>query len=237
MTQRTNEFGQPIGDDVVGWNDARPPPRTPMADAYCRIELLDAGRHLQDLFEAFSADDGRMWTYMPDGPFATADELRAWMARACERDDPLFHALIDAKTGKALGIAAYMRIKPASGVIEVGNIAYAPAMQRTPMATEAMYLMMKRAFDELGYRRYEWKCDSLNAASRRAAQRLGFSYDGLFEQAVIYKGRNRDTAWYSIIDRDWPRIRSAFESWLADDNFDDQGRQKSALEQLRGQFT
>ncbi len=233
MTRRVNELGQPIGEEVPGWDGVEPPSRKPMAGRFCRIEPLDVERHLEDLFEAFSEDpDGRLWTYMMAGPFGSIEEMRAWMGPACRTDDPLFHALIDAATGQALGVAAYMRIKPDAGVIEIGSITFSTRLQRTIAATEAMFLMMRRAFNELGYRRCEWKCDALNAASRRAADRLGFTYDGLFRQALIYKGRSRDTAWYSIVDGDWPPIEAAFMQWLDVENFDENGRQKRRLQDL-----
>ena len=170
-----------------------------------------------------------MWTYMAYGPFAGAEAYLAWAAQSAASQDPLFHAILDRSTGKAVGVAAFLRIEPAVGVIEVGHIAFAPALQRTPAATEAMYLLMRRVFDELGYRRYEWKCDALNAPSRAAAARLGFTFEGVFRQATLYKGRNRDTAWYSIIDREWPRQKAAFEAWLDPANFDEQGRQRTPL--------
>ncbi len=204
-----------------------------MKGRFVSVEPLDTHRHLDDLHQAFAEDpDGRLWTYMPVGPFASRTELQGWMEAACAADDPLFHALIDNATGRAVGMAAYLRIKPAIGVIEIGSITFSPALQRQPAATEAMFLFMARAFDELGYRRYEWKCDALNAASRRAAERLGFRYEGLFEQALVYKGRNRDTAWYAILDRNWPTLKGAFREWLAEDNFDAAGRQKQALGRL-----
>ncbi len=233
MTQRVNQFGLPIGEDVPGWNGATPPNRNPMEGQYCRLEALDTARHVDDIFSAFSHDpEGKLWTYMPQGPFPTREELAAWMKEAEHSTDPHFYALIDKKSGQAIGQASYLRIDPGNGVIEVGNIAFSPLLQRTPMATEAMFLMMKQAFDVWGYRRYEWKCDSLNAASRKAAARFGFTYDGLFEQAVIYKGRNRDTTWYSILDKDWPRIKNGFEKWLAPENFDEAGVQKQKLSDL-----
>ena len=172
----------------------------------------------------------RMWTYMAYGPFAAARGLSgagpsAWR-RARTRCSTRSSTQV---TGKAVGVAAYLRIEPAVGVIEVGHIAFSPLLQRTPAATEAMYLMMRRVFDELGYRRYEWKCDALNAPSRAAAERLGFTFEGVFRQATIYKGRNRDTAWYSIIDREWPARRAAFETWLDPANFADDGRQNRPL--------
>jgi len=230
---RVNELGQPVGDEVAGWGGADRPSRAPMEGRYCRIEPLDVERHLADLYEAYSEDtDGRLWTYMVDGPFDSIDELRSWMEPSCASDDPLFHAIVDLAAGKAAGMAAYMRISPGIGVIEVGSIAYSTRLQRTPVATEAMFLMMQRVFNELGYRRYEWKCDSLNEASCRAAERLGFTFDGIFKQSVVYKGRNRDTAWYSILDQRWPAIEKAYVSWLDADNFDEDGQQKRNLRQL-----
>jgi RimJ/RimL family protein N-acetyltransferase len=153
------------------------------------------------------------------------------MCAHCLGDDPLFFAVIDKADGKAVGVASYLRINPAAGSIEVGGIRYSPRLQRSPAATEAMYLMMQAAF-EIGYRRYEWKCDALNAASRAAAQRLGLSFEGVFRQALVYKGRNRDTAWYAAIDRDWPALREAFLAWLAPGNFDGAGRQRTRLTDL-----
>jgi RimJ/RimL family protein N-acetyltransferase len=155
------------------------------------------------------------------------------MERVCLRDDPLFHAIIARDSGRAVGVASLMRIDPGSGVLEVGGINYSPRLQRHPAGTEAMYLLMRRVFDELGYRRYEWKCDALNAASRAAAARLGFRFEGIFRQAVVYKERNRDTAWFSIIDREWPALKAAFEGWLSPDNFDDAGRQRRRLAEFR----
>jgi RimJ/RimL family protein N-acetyltransferase len=172
-----------------------------------------------------------MWTYLAYGPFAGMDAYVAWMGRVCQAPDPLFYAIVEKATGKALGVASYLRIDPANGSIEVGHIAYSPQLQRTPAATEAMYLLMEQAF-ALGYRRYEWKCDSLNAPSRAAAERLGFTFEGIFRQAVIYKGRNRDTAWYAMIDKEWPALQAAFRQWLAPENFDVQGRQRERLTDL-----
>lgn len=165
-----------------------------------------------------------MWTYLARGPFATRESYRAWMSDVCPCNDPLYYAIVDLATGKASGVASYMRIDPANGCIEVGNLAFSPLLQRKPAATEAMYLMMRHAF-ELGYRRYEWKCDTLNAPSRAAAQRLGFTFEGIFRQAVVYKGRSRDTAWFSIIDKEWPALKVGFERWLLPENFDANGKQ------------
>ena len=230
---RLNSLGQPIGAPLPDWQGAARPPREPIEGRYLRMEPLDPEAHLEDLFEAFAEDgEGRLWTYMTAGPFASSVDMGRWLDEAAATDDPLFHTLIDRASGRAVGLAAYLRIDPANGVIEIGSISFAPAMQGTRLGTEAMYLFMRRAFDELGYRRYEWKCDALNAASRRAAERLGFGYDGLFRQAVVYKGRNRDTAWYSILDSDWPRLKAAYETWLDEANFDERGRQRQDLRDL-----
>jgi RimJ/RimL family protein N-acetyltransferase len=215
------------------WTARETPPRTPMVGRFCRVELLDPGRHATDLFAANSLDtEGRNWTYLPSGPFADFDSYRGWLEKVAAAEDPLFHTIVDLASGKAVGVAALMRIDRNNGVIEVGNINYSPLLQRKPAATEAMFLMMARVFDELGYRRYEWKCDSLNAPSRAAALRLGFQYEGLFRQAVVYKGRNRDTTWFSIIDSDWPALKRAYQQWLAAENFDDAGRQRNGLAEL-----
>ena len=230
MTERLNALGQPIGHALPDWTGAAPPPRTPMSGRFCDVVPVDVDAHAPDLFPAFRLDaDGRNWTYLGYGPFEKEGELRAWMSKACLGDDPLFHTIIDRATGKAVGLASLLRIDPANGVIEVGHIHYSPLLQQKPAATEAMFLLMRRVFDELGNRRYEWKCDSRNGPSRAAAARLGFSYEGLFRQAVVYKGRNRDTAWFSIIDSEWPKLRAGYEAWLALENFDDQGRQKRSL--------
>lgn len=233
MTEYRNQLGQPIGFPVPGWTPRPRPPRSAIEGRLCRVEPIDPGRHAAALHAANLEDaDGRMWTYLPYGPFTTLDDYRRWMETACLGDDPLFHAVVDGKSGRALGVASYLRIEPAVGVIEVGHIAYSPALQGTASATEAMYLMMRRVFDELGYRRYEWKCDALNAPSRRAAERLGFRFEGVFRQATIYKGRNRDTAWYAITDGDWARLKPAFERWLDPSNFDIGGRQRQRLSEL-----
>ena len=229
--ERKNTLGQPIGEEVPGWTARPRPPRTPMAGRLVRLEPLDSGKHAADLFAANRLDTaGRNWTYLGNDPFERLEDYRAWAEASAKSEDPLFHTIVDLTTGKAVGVASYLRIDPANGVIEVGHINYSPLLQRHPGATEAMFLMMRRAFDELGYRRYEWKCDSRNAPSRAAALRLGFTYEGLFRQAIVTKGRNRDTAWYSIIDKEWPALRSAYEAWLASTNFNDAGQQKRRLQ-------
>jgi RimJ/RimL family protein N-acetyltransferase len=230
MAEYRNDLGQPIGFPLPRWTARPHPPRSPMEGRFCRVEPIDPACHTDDLFAANSLDkEGRNWTYLPHGPFTRVDDYRFWVDRVSASDDPLFHAIIERGRGRAVGVASYMRIDPTAGVIEVGGINYAPSLQRTPAATEAMYLMMSRVFEELGYRRYEWKCDSLNAASRAAAQRLGFRYEGTFRQATVYKARNRDTCWFSILDSEWPALKPAFEQWLDPDNFDAAGRQRQSL--------
>lgn len=199
-----------------------------MAGRYCSLELLGS-THVESLFEANQLEPhGENWIYLPYGPFQTVSEYAAWVASVGEKDDPQFFAILN-EGNNAVGVASYLRIQHQVGSIEVGHIHFSPKLQRTRAATECMFLMMRRVFDELGYRRYEWKCDALNEASRRAATRLGFTYEGTFRQATVYKQRNRDTAWYSIIDAEWPSIRDAFEAWLAPDNFNGDGQQLRPL--------
>jgi len=233
LTEHTNHLGQPIGFPVDGWIARERPPRTAMTGRFCRVEPLDADRHAAELYAANSADrDGRMWTYLPWGPYDGFDDYLAATKAGLRREGFITYAVNDMASGKAVGVASYLNINLTAGSIEVGGIAYAPVLQRKPAGTEAMYLMMRRAFDELGYRRYEWKCNALNAASRRAAVRLGFEFEGVFPQHMIVKGRNRDTAWFSITDSEWPGIKDAFERWLDPGNFDADGRQRTSLSAL-----
>jgi RimJ/RimL family protein N-acetyltransferase len=219
----------PTGRPLPAWRRRPAPPRTPMPGRFCRLEPLEVRRHAADLFAAFREDaEGLGWTYLPYGPFKRPTAFRSWLAAECGGEDPLFFAVVDAN-GRAVGMTGFLRIQPAIGVIELGHIHFAPRLQRTPAATEAIFLMLRRVFDELGYRRCEWKCDSLNAASRSAADRLGFTFEGLFRQATIYKRRNRDTAWYSVIDREWPALRASFRRWLAPANFEPDGSQRTRL--------
>lgn len=229
MTRTLRRTRLPVGTPLPGWRRRPLPPRTPMQGRFCRLEPLDPGAHAADLFAAYREDaDGCGWTYLPYGPFKRASRFEEWMRGECQEGDPLFFAVVDG-SNRPTGMLSVMRLQPAVGVIEVGHIHFAPRLQRTPAATEAVYLMLHRVFDELGYRRCEWKCDSRNAASRAAAERLGFTYEGLFRQATIYKGRNRDTAWYSIIDREWPQLRASFRRWLAPRNFGPDGQQRRRL--------
>lgn len=233
MTEHLNHLGQPIGFPVEGWTARQRPPPTAITGRFCRVEPLDSGQHPAELYAANSEDcDGRMWTYLPWGPYDRFDDYLAAIEAGLLREDFITYAVIDAAGGKAVGVASYLNINPAAGSIEVGGIAYAPALQQKPAGTEAMYLMMRRVFDELGYRRYEWKCNALNAPSRAAAGRYGFRFEGIFRQADVVKGRNRDTAWFSITDSEWPGIKAAFERWLDPGNFDGEGRQRMSLSAL-----
>jgi len=215
----------------LAWKPARAPGRESLQGRYGALVPVDPGRHAHDLFEASHGQGGdpAIWNYLGYGPFPDEAAFAGWLAERAQSSDPLFFAVADKTTGRALGMASYLRIVPADGVIETGHIWYAPALQRTRLATEAIFLMARHAFEGLGNRRFEWKCNALNAPSRRAAIRFGFTFEGLFRQHMIVKGRNRDTAWYAMIDRDWPKIRAAFEAWLDPANFDEAGRQKHPL--------
>jgi RimJ/RimL family protein N-acetyltransferase len=233
MSTSLNDHGQPVGPPLPAWTVRPRPPVTTMQGRFCRVEKLLPHKHAADLFAANSLDkDGRNWTYLGVGPFLTIEPYHAWLTSVAPGQDPLFHAIVDQATGKAIGVASLMRIDPAMGVVEVGHINYSPLLQGKPHATEAMFLLMSRVFDELGYRRYEWKCDSLNAPSRAAALRYGFRYEGEFRNAVIYKGRSRDTTWFSIIDSEWPAIKAAYAAWLNPANFDANGQQRAKLAAL-----
>ncbi len=231
-TNDTDSLGQPIGSTVPDWQPATRPVHTTLTGRFCRLEALDPKLHAAALFAANTSDtEGRNWTYLPYGPFDSLAAYTSWLEQFCVGSDPLFFAIIDQRTGKAVGVASYLRIDPKNGVIEVGHLNFSPVMQRTPIATEAMWLMMKEAF-ALGFRRYEWKCNALNMPSRRAAQRLGLSFEGVFRQAAVIKGRNRDTAWFATIDMEWPALDEAFQRWLSPANFDSEGKQLQALSKL-----
>jgi RimJ/RimL family protein N-acetyltransferase len=229
---RTNAPGQPVGAPVEGAFPLARPARAPMAGRAMRLEPADPARHAADLHAAWAEDrDGRGWTYLPYGPFAAEREVADWMARTCLGEDPLFFAVVDA-SGRAAGLASYLRIAPQAGTVEIGHLHFAPRLSGTAEATEALALMMAHVF-ALGYRRCEWKCDALNTPSRRAAARLGFTFEGTHRQATHYKGRNRDTAWYAVLDREWPALELALSEWLAPANFDAAGRQRRRLAEIR----
>jgi RimJ/RimL family protein N-acetyltransferase len=236
---RTTAHGQPIGDPVPGWQPRPRPDVQMLTGCYCRLERLDPARHADDLFRADQADaDGTSWTYLPYGPFADQTAYTAWISQVAAQRDPYFFAVVDTEepsptSGRAVGVLSLMRVQPEAGSIEVGHIHFSPALQQSRAGTEVHYLLGSYVFDKLGYRRYEWKCDALNKPSRRAADRLGFQFEGIFRQADVVKGQNRDTAWYAIIDAEWPRVRAALRAWLAPHNFDAGGRQRSTLQSWR----
>ncbi len=225
-----NAWGQPVGDPVPGWTPRPRPTRATLVGRFVRLEPLDPAGHGDALRRGLDAErDGRLWTYLSFGPFADVGAWPHFLDAAAASEDPLYFTVVSADDPGAVGLAAYLRIEPAAGSIEVGSLAFSPALQQTTAATEAMVLMMAHAFDELGYRRYEWKCDSLNAPSRRAAERLGFGFEGIFSKATVVRGRNRDTAWYAITDAEWPRLRDAYAAFLDPTNFDSTGTQRVAL--------
>jgi NAD(P)H-dependent FMN reductase/RimJ/RimL family protein N-acetyltransferase len=231
----TTRSSQPLGPALPHWKPRPLPERRIFRGRYCTIEPLDAAKHAETLYESLCTGSGIAgFTYLPAIPPAGMDEWRNRLEKHAASRDPLFFTLFN-ETGSAAGIAAYLRIAPEHGSIEIGHIHLAPSLQQTRAATEIQYLLMRHVFDDLSYRRYEWKADTLNAPSRRAALRLGFRFEGIFLKAVVYKQRSRDTAWFSIIDDEWPQVRRAFESWLAPENFDAEGRQLRSLTGLRAQ--
>jgi RimJ/RimL family protein N-acetyltransferase len=214
---------------------ARLPRREPLPGRLVRLEPLDPDRHAADLHAASHGPlaDPVLWHYLPYGPFDDAAAFRDWLAERASSEDPLFLAVVDEDSGRAGGVVSFLRMEPDHGVIEIGHIWFGAGLRRTPQATEAIYLLARHAFDDLGNRRLEWKCDADNARSRRAAERFGFTFEGVFRQHMIVKGRNRDSAWYSLLDGEWPAARAAFEAWLAPGNFDADGRQRRPLASLR----
>ena len=219
-----------LGQPVPGWAAPLPPTGVVLDGHFVRLERMDPDTHAADLHRAYSGHDA-LWDYMPYGPFPSAAGYHRWAKDTATGEDPLFYVLRDKASGHCGGVASYLRITPAAGSIEVGHICLSPEIARGRAWTEAMFLMMDWAFSN-GYRRYEWKCNALNMASRRAAQRLGFSFEGIFRQAAVVKGRNRDTAWFAIIDAEWPALREAYAAWLSPRNFDAKGRQKERLSDL-----
>ena len=236
MTERTEALRDrpPSGDPVDPPPPVLSPARVVHEGRYARVEPLDAGAHAEELFAASHADESarRLWDYLPYGPFPTAEAFGEWLRGCAASTDPLFFAVRDRRTGRAGGVASYLNVRPNQGTIEIGHIWFGPALQNTAVATEALYLLLRHALDDLGYRRMEWKCNALNQASRRAAVRLGFAFEGIFYKHMVVKGRNRDSAWYSMLDDEWPPIRANFEAWLLPDNFDEAGRQRTSLGEL-----
>ncbi|WKX26183.1 GNAT family N-acetyltransferase [Tatumella ptyseos] len=230
---RVNEFQQPIGEPVINWQGAQCPTKTMINGQYCRLEPISMAAHSQALFDAFSqAEDERDWTYLLSGPFHELAEYQIYLSRLETLNDPLHYAIIDLSTQLAVGSIALMRSDPQQGVIEIGSVTYSPQLKRTRLATEAISLLLHYTLRELGYRRVEWKCNAHNHPSRAAALRLGFTYEGLFRQAMVARGHNRDTTWYSIIDSDFPALQVAYQQWLAAENFDQTGQQRQKLGKL-----
>jgi RimJ/RimL family protein N-acetyltransferase len=234
MTNVTDpQTGLPIGPEIDP-SSAKRPSRTTLPGTHVTVVPLDPQAHAQVLYEsAHGADKERLWLYMSEGPFPDRGSFERYLDQRAREDDPLFFAIVANASGRAVGHAAYMRIAPEHRVIEVGNILYTPELARTAGGTEAMYLMARHVFEDLGYRRYEWKCNALNAPSRRAALRLGFAFEGIFRQHMIHKSRSRDTAWFAMLDSEWPSRKAAFEQWLSPANFGADGRQRVRLEDLR----
>ncbi|WP_312664784.1 GNAT family protein [Pantoea sp. CTOTU49201] len=234
MSQHSNAYGQPVGFPLPDWQPRTWPGYEIFTGDYCRLEPLSAERHGRELYAAYAlAADGRDWTYMFAEPFADEAAYVAYARKLENGRDPLHFAVIDPVSNRAVGSLALMRIDATNGSVEIGHVAFSPLLKQTRMATEAHYLLMRYAFEQLGYRRYEWKCDSCNQPSRNAALRLGFQFEGTFRQAIVYKGRSRDTCWFSIIDSDWPQVKQGFERWLAAENFTAEGAQREKLEALR----
>lgn len=223
-----------MSDDLRNWQPRPRPERKTMEGRYVRLEPLDAGKHGDGLYEASSVPDAsERFAWLPDCPPESRAAFQPWLEKAEASPDPLFFAVIDKASGKVAGRQTLMRIDAANGVIEIGHIYWGPLISRKPAATEAQFLFMKYAFDELGYRRYEWKTNNRNEASKRAALRFGFQFEGLFRQHLVVKGENRDTPWYSVIDKEWPALKKAYEGWLDPGNFDSEGVQKKRLEDFR----
>ena len=223
-----------VGAPVEPLPSGGAPGREPLQGTHVRLEPADVATHAASLYALSHArpEDAALWTYLAYGPFPDQGAFERWLAERARSDDPLFFAIVEEQSGQASGMASYLNIVPAHGSIEIGHIWFAPPLQKTRAATEAIFLMMRHVFDNLRYRRLEWKCDALNEASMRAARRFGFTYEGTFRQHMVVKGRNRDTAWFSLLDREWPAALAAFEHWLAPDNFDPAGRQRTSFSAL-----
>jgi RimJ/RimL family protein N-acetyltransferase len=221
-------------ESVAVLPSGRAPEKRPLEGKLVLLEPLDPDRHSEALYSASHENEEakRVWTFLPDGPFEDIASFRQWATRMMMEADRLFFAVRDKRAERFGGMAMYLDIRPTHGSIEMGYIWFAPFLQRTPQATEALFLMLRHAFDDLKYRRMQWRCNALNEKSRAAALRLGFAFEGVFYQHMVVKGKNRDTAWYSILDYEWPRVRTNFELWLAPSNFDTQGRQVSSLRRL-----
>ncbi|PSA92955.1 GNAT family N-acetyltransferase [Bacillus atrophaeus] len=226
-----NQFGQKIGEPVKGYQRPLVPKRKKIAGKYCTLEKVSI-KHFDDLYKnVYGSDsDDKQWTYLPIEKFTSEKEFEIFLSKLIKSEDPFYYAIVDNDTNEALGSFSLMRINIENSSVEVGHVIYSERLKKTRIATEAQFLLARYVFEELHYRRYEWKCDSLNDPSRKAALRLGFQYEGTFRQALVYKQRNRDTAWFSIIDKEWPNIKNRFEKWLLESNFDEYGNQMSKLD-------
>lgn len=231
LSMQINQFGQKIGEPVEGYQHPLVPPRNTIAGKYCTLEKVSM-KHFDDLYKNVYGpeSDDKQWTYLPTEKFTSEKEFKIFLSKLIKSEDPFYYAIVDNDTNEALGSFSLMRINIENSSVEVGHVIYSERLKKTRIATEAQFLLARYVFEELHYRRYEWKCDSLNDPSRKAALRLGFQYEGTFRQALVYKQRNRDTAWFSIIDKEWPNIKNRFEKWLLESNFDEYGNQISKLD-------
>lgn len=221
-----NEFGQLVGELIENWVSLQKPDKICLQGRYCSLAPIKIEQHALELFDVLAIDNqGESWTYLPYGPFDSFAAFQDWLTKTLLDKDTLLYAILDAKTQQPIGISGYLRINPEHGVIEIGHLHFSKLLKQTPLATEAIYLMLKNAFEQYGYRRCEWKCHDLNTPSKKAAERFGFKFEGVFRQNFVFKNRNRDTAWFSIINSEWPALREKFEKWLRPENFDATGRQ------------
>lgn len=231
---RFNEFNQEIGYAIDGWEGRDAPQKVTLTGKFCEVQPIDAEKHALQLFENFKVSGDQIWTYVPIGPFKNVESYKEFLEQCDQKSDETHFAIVDKITGHAVGQIALISVDPLNGSAEAGYVIYSSRLKQTPIATEAQYLLMKYVFEDLKYRRYQWRCDSLNKPSRAAAERLGFKFEGTFRKAVVIKGRNRDTTWLSIIEEEWPLCKQAFEAWLSPDNFQD-GVQKRSLSDIRKQ--
>lgn len=228
-----NQFGQLVGNPVENWVPCHKPGKEILHGSYCILEPIEINEHTDQLFDALAIDNqGESWTYLPYGPFDTLSEFKNWLSKMMLETDTLLYAILDAKTQKTIGISGYLRIDPEHGVIEIGHLHFSTLLKQTPLATEAIYLMLRNVFEKHRYRRCEWKCNDLNEPSRRAAERFGFTFEGIFRQNNVFKNYNRDTAWFSIIDSEWPALKERFKKWLHPNNFDISGKQILKLSKI-----
>jgi RimJ/RimL family protein N-acetyltransferase len=228
-----NQFGQLLGNPVENWMTCQTPKKIMIQGRHCILEPLEIHKHAQKLLDVLAIDNnGESWTYLPYGPFNTLNDFEKWLSITLSENDTFLYAILDVKTQEPTGISGYLRITPEHGVIEIGHLHFSAKLKQTAVATEAIYLMLQQALQVYGYRRCEWKCNVLNEPSRKAAERFGFTFEGIFRQHAVFKNHNRDTAWFSIIDSEWPALKAKFEQWLHLDNFDATGKQILKLSEI-----